>query len=134
MSAGDTNADGVPDLLILGVHFAYLVSGRHLEAADLADGNDDGVVELKDIARLADSWTLRVRHDWLAPSAILSGKGVGDLDGDGFADLAIGAQHEDSDFADDPGAAYFVSATDLPLLDAADGIQDGVVNLELIDQ
>ena len=132
-SAGDANGDGVPDLLILGVRFAHLVSGRHLEAADLADGNDDGVVELNGIAGLADSWTLTAREDPLPPNAILSGRGVGDIDGDGFADIAVGTASEDAD-SDDPGAAYFVSAIDLPLLDAADGIEDGIVNLEPIDQ
>ena len=74
-SAGDVNGDGVPDLLILGVRFAHLISGRHLEAADLADGNDDGVVELSGIAGLADSWTLTAREDSLPPSAILSSRG-----------------------------------------------------------
>ena len=133
VSAGDTNADGVPDLLILDAHFSYLISGKQLEAADMADGNGDGIVELKRIAALADSWKLEIRNELLSPYSplnSLSGNGVGDLDGDGFADLAISAWwQEDSD-----SFVYVVSATDLPLLDAADGNEDGIVNLELIEE
>ena len=136
VSAGDTNADGVPDLLVLDANFAYLISGEQLAAADMSDGNDDGVVELKRIAALPDSWKLEVRNELLSPHYpfnALSGNGVGDLDGDGFDDLAISA----SWWQEDPGRdsfAYVVSATDLPLLDAADGSEDGVVNLELVEE
>ena len=135
VSAGDTNADGVPDLLILDANFAYLVSGKQLAAADMADGNDDGVVELKRVADLPDSWKLEVRNELLSPHRpfnALSGNGVGDLDGDGFADLAISAWWRDDAGRD--SFAYVVSATDLPLLDAADGNEDGIVNLELIEE
>ena len=134
VSAGDTNADGVPDLLILDANFAYLVSGKQLQAADMADGNDDGIVELRRIADLPDSWKLEVRNELLSPWPLnaLSGHGVGDLDGDGFADLAISAWWQDDAGRD--SFAYVVSATDLPLLDAADGNEDGIVNLELVEE
>ena len=136
VAAGDTNADGAPDLLILDANFAHLVSGSQLETADMADGNDDGIIELKRVADLLDSWKLEARNELLSPYGPLnlqSGNGVGDLDGDGFADLAISASWWREDTGRD-SFAYVVSATDLPLLDAADGNEDGIVNLELVEE
>ena len=130
--AGDVNADGVPDLLIRGARLVYLVSGAHLDAADLADGSADGLIELESVADQDDSWVfVAKRYVGDYPLFSRSAKGVGDLDGDGFADLAIGTQHN---FGSDRGAAYFVSATDLPLLDQADGNQDGVVDLNSVKE
>ena len=134
--AGDTNADGVPDLLIFDMPFAYLISGANLGTADLADGNNDSIIELERVSALADSYKFEVPERRFPQSNdIQSVHGVGDLDGDGFADLAISAWEEDHTRVSGYGVSfvYVVSATDLPLLDAADGNENGTVNLELID-
>ena len=137
VSAGDTNADGALDLLILDRYSAYLISGKQLAAADFADGNDDGIIELKRVAALADSWKLEVRDELgQRTNYVRSGTSVGDLDGDGFADLAISAwwnEYLDEEWKTG-SFVHIVSATDLPLLDATDGNEDGIVNLEIIDQ
>ena len=125
-AAGDADGDGVPDLLIRGEAFVYLISGAALASADSADGSSDGVVELESVPEQPGSWML-------VTGRFRSAEGVGDLDGDGFPDLAFGAQH-DSSWWDDRGAVYFVSATDLPILDAADGTKDGIVNLNIVHQ
>ena len=125
-AAGDADGDGVPDLLIRGEAFVYLVSGAALASADSADGSSDGVVELESVPEQPGSWML-------VTGRFRSAEGVGDLDGDGFPDLAFGAQHNSS-WWDDRGAVYFISATDLPILDAADGTKDGIVNLNIVHQ
>ena len=135
VAAGDIGSDGVSELLIGGRKRLHLISVRHLSAADSADGKEDGEIDLAHIADRESSWTIAaVRQQYTQD--IRSVQVVGDLDGDGAGDLAIGTSNEDTNWptAKDPGAAYFVSATDLPLLDAADGNEDGVVNLERIEK
>jgi hypothetical protein len=60
-STGDYNADGITDYLIGAEGAAgedgriYLVSGTDLAAADAADGTDDNVIDLANVAAQPDS-------------------------------------------------------------------------------
>ncbi|WP_446830052.1 reprolysin-like metallopeptidase [Candidatus Foliamicus sp.] len=101
--------------------FAYVISLRDLDRLDRADGRRDRVVKLSNIGSGTASWRLKGE-----PGGGLGGSGgrgllsVGDMDGDGLADILLGAPWLNSS----SGAVYFVSGADLPAADAADGQVD----------
>ena len=117
----------------------YLVSAADLPAADAADGRVDGIVYLGRIAAEPGSWKLvgNSVSEWIstdreAQHLGLSVATVGDVNGDGCADLLVGAFARN----DSAGSAFLVSALDLPAADGADaGGVDGVVDVSrLIEQ
>ena len=132
-TAGDVDGDGTPELIIgapsargpdnaWGAGVVYLISPKDLPAADAADGETDGVVSLGNIAVQENSWKFigEAAYDGAGESVGT----LGDTDGDGLADLAIGILKREG-----PGAAYIVSTKDLAVADAADGGEDGVIGL-----
>ena len=131
-AAGDIDGDRVPDLLIRRRASVHLISAATLATMDSVDGSSDGVVELDSVVGRPGAWVFSAAGHGSQDSYFRSAQGVGDLDGDGFPDMALGVGRGDS-WRDDRGAVYFVSATDLPILDAADG-KDSVVDLNIIQQ
>ena len=137
----DADCDGFSEVLIGAPSFhddpamrrdepgaAYLVSMADVQAADAADGLTDQVIDLGVVAAQPRSWKLVGETLNYVGGAVASG---GDANGDGCSDLLIGARAHDY-FT---GAAYLVSAFDLPAADAADGAVDGVVETQrLADQ
>ena len=105
----------------------YVVSGASLPAADRADGLEDGVVELANVAMQRGSWKLIGEAD--DDRAGISVASAGDVNGDGVPDLILGARGHTAGTGDTVGAAYLISASSLPLADAADGDADGVIDL-----
>lgn len=94
--AGDVNGDGRPDLLVGAPGFdpslagsAYLLLAPLTANRDLADA--DGVLQGEGFGDLAG----------------YSVAGAGDVDADGYADIVIGAPHNDAG-ATDGGAAYLL--------------------------
>ena len=132
-SSGDVNGDGHTDLLIgapdrgeekWGV--AYLVSGADLGAADAADGETDGRIDLARNKDRADSWKFRGESARDGAGALVAS--AGDIDGDGKPDLIIGAPYHSGDL-DSQGALYLIAGADLASADAADGKTNGVIRL-----
>ena len=107
---GDIDADGSAELLLSRLS-SYIVSLADLEAADGADGELDGIVELRR--------AVTEDHSWLVDRARHAGK-AGDFDGDTFPDLL---------FSSPEGAAYPLSGTRLDTMDSADGDTDGVIRI-----
>ena len=96
---------------------AYLLARGDLAAMDAADGDIDGRITLASIGP-----ELRSRRIVGAPGEHLGYLlAVGEFSGDGRSDLAIGGASD---------SLRLLAAADLPLLDAADGTEDGTVDLE----
>jgi len=104
--AGDVDGDGLADLLIGG--FGADPNGRALAGATyLVFGKSDGAtVALSDFAR-GDGGLVLPGLDAF-DYAGFSASGAGDVNGDGFADLIIGAQRGDPDGRTDAGESYVV--------------------------
>ena len=94
-TAGDVNADGVPD---------YVVGGRNGSYAEVYSGADHSLLLHVD----------GEGGDWFG-SAV---SGAGDVNGDGHADIIVGARFAN---ADSSGAAYLFSGADGTLLWRQDG-------------
>ena len=129
-SNGDANGDGCSDLLIgapdrYSTGSAYVVSALDLPAADAADGEADGVVDIRRIADQPDSW--EITDGDRGDSAGTQVAFVRDMNGDGRSDLLIGAPAFNAQ--NQPGAAYVLSGAALPSADAEDGVADGRIAL-----
>jgi hypothetical protein len=118
-STGDYNADGITDYLIGAEGAAgedgriYLVSGTDLAAADAADGTDDNVIDLANVAAQPDSLVFTAPF---AGGQLGVGLSLVDADGDGFDDLWLGARSADVDPGPGvtrAGAGYLVDHHDL---------------------
>ena len=143
-NAGDVNGDGFDDFII-GARRAdpdvaagnrgasYLVFGgaAKLEAFDAADGSNDNQIALANITPATG-----FRFDGGASNDYsgYSVSGAGDVNGDGIADLLIGAPFADPNSGvgnGDEGASYIVfgGLANLNDLDDDDGSADGRIDL-----
>ena len=123
--AGDINGDGLDDIII-GTHYAD-PNGSGSGASYLVFGNSDGgVVELSDIADATNNAGFVLNGATTGDQSGISVSGAGDINGDGLADLIIGAraaEPDGTDGFDNRGASYVVFGK-------SDG---GVVQLSDID-
>ena len=106
-SAGDVNGDGYADVIVGAptagdVGAAYVVLGRASGFGSLVDGH-----AVLDLTSLAPTDGFIVRGDGAADNAAWSVSSAGDVNGDGYADLIVGAPFDD-DGGSNAGAAYVV--------------------------
>ena len=130
-AAGDIGGDGYAEFVIgapnhaindiLYVGAVYLVSMADLAEADAADEQIDGVVDLGHIAAQPNSW--KIKGNDQNDITGLSISSAGDMDADGSIDLLIRG---------DNSSTYIISAMDLAPADAADGTEDGEVDLDQV--
>lgn len=104
-SAGDINGDGIADLIV----GAPLVDEGGTEAgqAYVIFGKAGGTRASIDLATLAPADGFSIKGDLAFDKAASSISAAGDINGDGLADLIIGAYRSDAG-ANDAGAAYVV--------------------------
>ena len=106
----------------------YLVSGSDLAALDAADGRTDRVIDLAHLDSGTSSWKFTGEAGGHRAGGGLASSG--DMDGDGYTDLMIGAAYfTGEDGLRNRGAAYFVSGADFAAADAADGTADHTIEL-----
>jgi len=106
-AAGDINADGFDDLIV-GAHLND-AGGISAGAAYVLLG-DNGSADVDLVSPAADG--LRILGAAAGDMAGMSVSAAGDIDGDGFDDLIVGARYNDSGDAD-AGAAYVILGSDL---------------------
>ena len=139
-SAGDVDGDGLADIIIgapeadgepvgtgLQEGESYLIAAADLAAADAADGTTDGEINLGNIAGLTSSDPDSYSYQFFSTEPPFGQMGwsvssAGDVDGDGRADLLIGAPSV--------GETYLISGQHLATLDeeGVDGI-DGRIDV-----
>ena len=136
----DTDGDGLPEILI-GVRghdpvdrsdagAAYFLSSGDLQAADLADGVEDGVIDLGNVSGQSASWKLVGEDEGDSAGSLVAS--AGDHDGDGNVDIVVTAPIRTAEGSRYRGAAYLVSVADLAAADSADGAADHVIALNMI--
>ena len=131
---GDIDGDHLADLAIgaPGRSFdpitgsTYLIAAADLKAADQADGDDDGVIELGRMAAQTNSWKLtgEVAGDFLGATGPQR-----HLDSNDNLQLLLSARRYTGSDSQTIGAAYVVAVSELAAADPADGTTDGVVEL-----
>ena len=132
-TAGDIDGDGRDEVIIgatgngtgdlWNAGAAYVISPTGLAAADAADGDTDGVVNLAHVAGQPNSWKIvgeEANHHAGGSVGL-----AGDLDGDGAEELFVGARWPENGH----GAVYLLSPARLPAADEADGTGDGIISL-----
>ncbi len=134
-SAGDVNGDGIDDLII-GIDLADPNGLDNAGASYVVFGQAGGFDARLDLSTLDGSNGFVINginaNDWLGHSVSLAG----DVNGDGFDDLIVGAVWADPNGLDNAGASYvvfgqaggFEATLDLSTLDGSNGFVINGIN------
>ncbi|WP_415401725.1 beta strand repeat-containing protein [Tateyamaria sp. SN3-11] len=132
VSSGDVDGDGVGELLLstdTGVA-SYILNASDLAAADAADGTSDGVIQQANIAAQSNS------YQFIEPTSpfsfVTEVASAGDVDGDGIDDILFGGPFLDAG-GENAGGGFLLSGAELAAADAADGVVDGIIDLNNIN-
>ena len=90
-AAGDMNADGIGDLLIAGRFAFEPVTDDNVGVAYVVFGKTKGYTAIQDLAKLNGANGFRIFTEEKSSTAIVSVSSVGDFNGDGFDDIAVGS-------------------------------------------
>ena len=129
-SAGDVNGDGFDDLII-GAYEADSGSDSSAGESYVVFGKSGGFASAVDLATLNGTTGFRLDGIDSGDYSGVSVSSAGDLNGDGFDDLIIGAYEADSSAGESyvvfGKSAGFASAVDLATLDGTTGFRlDGI--------
>ena len=102
--AGDVNGDGLDDLIV-GAHQVDFLTGASYVVFGKASGD---VVELSDIDDDINDNGFAINGAGFSDYSGRSVSGAGDINGDGFDDLIVGAHYADPNGANNSGASYVV--------------------------
>ncbi len=129
-SAGDVNGDGLDDLII-GAVWADPLGRGDAGSSYVVFGRADGFAPTLDLSALDGSDGFRLDGAATGDNSGRSVASAGDVNGDGFDDLIIGATYADPSGRSNAGSSYvvfgrgegFAPTLDLSALDGTDGFR-----------
>ncbi|MFT4173945.1 MAG: hypothetical protein QM639_15375, partial [Rhodocyclaceae bacterium] len=106
--AGDINGDGLADMIV-GAYLSDPAAGTDAGRAYVVYGKTgSGIVELSTLAASNNSQGFVINGQAGSDNAGYSVSGAGDINGDGFDDLIVGAMQSDLPGAVDAGRSYVI--------------------------